>query len=170
MAIPVRGEDGKITHSELFKFVAPVVEDPTGQGKGEDLPIILGLRSQSSKKGVLEMDPGKQALTFPGPGGYEIDWKPGATRIAVEKALSSHLMVPIGAWDMLKSVSFSDEPDNTFHATDVTEGGASSSSFKDAVLLPLEDLIPEEKTTTKRVRIASTYAGEDSSADSPVYQ
>ena len=90
MAIPVRGDDGKITHSELFKFVAPVVEDPTGQGKGEDLLIILGLRSQSSKKGVLEMDPGKQALTFPGPGGYEIDWKPGATRIAVEKALSSH--------------------------------------------------------------------------------
>ena len=71
---------------------------------------------------------------------------------------------------MLKSVKFSDEPDNTFHATDVTEDGAASSSFEDAVLPPLEDLTPEEKTTTKRVRIASTYAGEDASVDSPTSQ
>ena len=69
---------------------------------------------------------------------------------------------------MLKSVSFSDEPDNTFHATDVTEGGATSSSFEDAVLPPLVDPTPEERATHKRVRIADT--GSDEPVSSPSSQ
>ena len=46
-------------------------EAPAVTGAGRDLPALLGLRSMSKQKGVLEMTEGQEYLTYPGPGGYK---------------------------------------------------------------------------------------------------
>ena len=90
IAVPLATPDGKPTgESAAMVFDAPCVE-----GSGSDLPLILGLRSISEKKGVLETDPEKRMLTLPGPGGYRVEWAPGAIHIPLTPAMSSHLMVP----------------------------------------------------------------------------
>ena len=40
------------------------------------------------------MKEGEESLTFPGPGGYKIEWNPGFTRIALNRAPSGHLVIP----------------------------------------------------------------------------
>lgn len=92
IAVPIKDDNDETTHSELFTLEAPMVEDPVGQGRGEYLPIGLGLETMSCKSAVLEMDKGKQTLALPGPGGYMIEWAPGAKRMALESAMSPHLM------------------------------------------------------------------------------
>ncbi len=46
------------------------------------------------KEAVLEMAPGKECLTFPGSGGYTIDWSPGTVHIPLEVAPSGHYVIP----------------------------------------------------------------------------
>ena len=53
----------------------------------------------AQKDGVLEIKEGAEYLTFPGPGGYEIVWQPGAVRIKLEKAPSGHLVIPTDSFD-----------------------------------------------------------------------
>ena len=49
--------------------VEHIFEVPTLEGEdGADIPALLGLRSMRAKDSVLEMGPGKECLTFPGPG------------------------------------------------------------------------------------------------------
>ena len=43
---------------------------------------------------VLEMNPGNEHLTLPGPGGYSINWSPGSIRYKLEQAPSGHLILP----------------------------------------------------------------------------
>ena len=81
----------------LYKFEAPTVD-----GSGADLPALLGLRSMSSHSGVLEMAEGKEMLTFPGPGGYKIEWSPGTTHFKLEKAPSGHLVMPCDTFDRVQ--------------------------------------------------------------------
>jgi hypothetical protein len=73
----------------LHEFRAPVIG-----GAGKELPALLGLQSMSRQNGVLEMAPGNEHLTLPGPGGYTINWSPGTVRYKLEKALSGHLLLP----------------------------------------------------------------------------
>ena len=75
--------------TKLFDF-----ESPASEGSGQDLPLILGLKSVTEKSGVMEMKEDKRMLTFPGPGGYEIRWVPGATRIPLQDAMLKHSMIP----------------------------------------------------------------------------
>ena len=96
IAVPVLNENDELT-TELFDFECPSIE-----GSGEDLPLILGLKSMTEKSGVLEMGKGKRMLTFPGPGGYEIKWAPGAVRIPLHDAMSTHSMIPCEHFDQLK--------------------------------------------------------------------
>ena len=58
---------------------------------GEDLPILYGLDNMQRHKALLEMDPTKQRLTFPGPGGYTITWSPGTVHIPLHTTPSGHL-------------------------------------------------------------------------------
>jgi len=94
-AIPVAIPDGEDS-AHLFELETPLVG-----GSGAHLPIIIGLRTMAGKNGVLEMGAGKERLTFPGPGGYRIDWAPGAVHMPLERALSGHLMAPLTAYNKL---------------------------------------------------------------------
>ena len=64
VAIPT--EDGTAVP---FDLQMPIVT-----GSGSHLPIIVGLKTVSAKNGVLEMGQGKEFLTFPGPGGYKLEF------------------------------------------------------------------------------------------------
>ena len=72
----------------------------------------------AEKSGVLEMANGKERLTFPGPGGYKIEWMPGAVHIPLQRAQSGHLMAPLDAYDLIdkNQGGVSDVPTATLHA------------------------------------------------------
>ena len=102
-------------------------------GTGEDLPALLGLRSMRAKNAVLEMTPGKECLSFPGEGGYTINWSPGTMHCKLEQAPSGHLIMPSGEFGRLASQSGGlPHRTTTFHA--IPSGGSSStgSSGQDA--------------------------------------
>ena len=78
---------------------------------------------------ILETAPGNDAskpmITIPGPGGYKIEWMPGAIRIPMEIAPSGHPVIPC---DNFKNGSSSaDDMGITLHAN-LSGSGASSSS------------------------------------------
>ena len=72
--------------TRLMEFDTPAVKHG-----GEDLPILYGLDNMQRHKAILEMDPTKQQLTFPGPGGYTITWSPGTVHIPLHETPSGHL-------------------------------------------------------------------------------
>ena len=74
------------TEPHGFVFQAPTVE-----GEGSGLPALLGLRSMAARGAILSMAPGKECLSFPGPGKYEIGFAPGSVHIPLQKAPSGHL-------------------------------------------------------------------------------
>ena len=116
IAVPDPSQDN---HAVGHTFEAPVGEGPGG----EDLPALLGLKSISSR--LIETATGSQRLSFAGPGGYEIDWRPGTLHFKLEQALSGHLMVPCDHFEDVR-VNESGLPETTMalHAAP----GASSSS------------------------------------------
>ena len=77
-----------------FNFETPVVGGP-----GADLPALLGLKSMTSRNAVLQMQQGRECLTFPGVGGYEIQWSPGTIHIPLDRAPSGHLVFRTDAFD-----------------------------------------------------------------------
>ena len=82
----------------MHSFCTPVVS-----GTGKHLPALLGLRSLTAKSAILEMTPGKECLTFPGPNGYRIKCEPGALRIPLVRAPSGHLVIPTDKFQELKA-------------------------------------------------------------------
>ena len=86
------------------------------EGTGDSLPALLGLRSMREKQAVLEMTPGKERLTFPGPGGYSITWSPGTQHIPLVCPPSGHLVIPCDDFDNLTTPSGLPAPTTTFHA------------------------------------------------------
>ena len=103
---------GSQNEADLHHFQTPVVDEP-----GQDLPLILGLRSMRSKDGVLEMAAGKERLTFPGPGGYSIQWMPGAQHFPLVPAPSGHLVLPCGEYQKIQQQGGLQRTATTFHAT-----------------------------------------------------
>jgi hypothetical protein len=73
----------------LHEYRVPVVGD-----SGKDLPALLGLQSLARQNCILEMAPGNEHLTLPGPGGYTINWSPGTIRYKLEQSPSGHLILP----------------------------------------------------------------------------
>jgi hypothetical protein len=103
---------GKGTNSAEWEVHIPIAIDEQGDGTkmsefrapsvggpGKALPALLGLRSMSRQGGVLEMAEGREYLTFPGPGGYQVEWSPGTRRYKLERAISGHLILPCDAFD-----------------------------------------------------------------------
>ena len=72
-------------------------------GCGEDLPAILGLISMQEKDSVIMLRKGKEVMAFPGPGGYKIEWSPGAKLLPLEPAPSGHLVIPCDRFSELDS-------------------------------------------------------------------
>ena len=93
--IAINDRDGN--SSTLHRFEAPVVE-----GDGDHLPGLLGLRSMRARKGVLEMTEGEERLTFPGPGGYTINWSPGTLHVPLRTAPSGHLVIVVDAFGRVR--------------------------------------------------------------------
>ena len=118
--------------SELHFF-----ETPTVEGTGADLPALLGLRSMRAKCGVLEMAAGRERLTFPGAGGYPIDWAPGAQHFQLECAPSGHLILPCGEFATLRQPQGGVPPTSTtFHATRTAAASSSSSGASSSSAQP----------------------------------
>ena len=77
------------------------VEAPVCGGSGAELPGLLGLRTIEEKRGVIETSLGQAYLTFPGPGGYTVNWAPGAVHLPLSKAPSGHLCVELDHYEHL---------------------------------------------------------------------
>ncbi len=102
-------------------------ETPTVEGTGEDLPGLLGLRSIRSKEGVVETGPGKEMLSFPGPGGYEIKWSPGTKHVPLRNAPSGHLVMPLADFSKIKNKHGGIKNEGTvFHAVEPSTSGLQS--------------------------------------------
>ena len=83
--------------------VEQIFEVPTLEGEGgSDVPALLGLRSMRSKSAILEMAAGKERLTFPGEGGYTIEWSPGTMHIPLEVAPSGHYVIPCDSYEKIQ--------------------------------------------------------------------
>ena len=112
--------------TELHYFEAPTVE-----GSGENLPGLLGLRSIRGKNGVLETGAGQERLSFPGPGGYTIEWSPGTQHLPLVCAPSGHLVISVGDFSKIKDKGGLPRKTTTFHATmgrsDIEQSTSSSS-------------------------------------------
>ena len=124
--LPIAAEDcNGDTH--VHSFETPIVE-----GTGENIPGLLGLKSIREKKGVLETEPGKEMLTFPGPGGYEIIFAPGYQQFKLAQAPSGHLVIPISDFAKVKKSGGVQPPRTAFHTAaetgDQQIGIASSSA------------------------------------------
>ena len=81
----------------MHTFEAPIVG-----GTGADLPALLGLKLLTRHNAVLEMMPGREQLTFPGQGGYQIEWSPGTVHIPLTRAPSGHLVFECDNYECLK--------------------------------------------------------------------
>ena len=116
LPVAVPSPDGGAT---LHRIVIPCLEkDPQDPNdKSAELPIIQGSQSLSSHKAVIEVAPEGRKVTFPGPGGYKIEWAPGAVTVPLETARSGHPMMPIGEFSRLsKKKGGLSEDSMTFHA------------------------------------------------------
>jgi hypothetical protein len=110
LPIAVCDSDG---HANLHVYKAPTV-----RGEGKDLPALLGLQSMSKQNSVLEMAPGNEFLTMPGPGGYTVEWSPGAVRYKLERAPSGHLTLPCDAFAKVQANQGGvNDPVVTFYGT-----------------------------------------------------
>ena len=74
--------------ARLFNYTPAAVG-----GTGSDIPLIMGLDTVEANRGVIETKADGRMLTFPGPGGYEVNWAPGAIHIPLTPAPSGHLCV-----------------------------------------------------------------------------
>ena len=83
--------------TRLMDFTSPCVD-----GCGESLPILYGLDNMERHRAVLEMDPDKRQLTFPGPGGYKVEWYPGTVHIPPQATPSGHLAFPLDHYEEYK--------------------------------------------------------------------
>ena len=77
---------------------------PTVGGMGKELPALLGLQSMARQNSILEMAPGSEFLTLPGPGGYTIQWSPGTIRYKLEKSPSGHLILPCDSFQKISKI------------------------------------------------------------------
>ena len=55
------------------------------------------------QKAALQMEAGKEMLTFPGDGGHTIEWSPGTVRIPLTVALSGHYVIPCDQYGQIKT-------------------------------------------------------------------
>ena len=67
-------------------YCAPVIEN-------SNLPPLLGLKSLTSKRALLDMH--SRLLIFPGQGGVEVKCSPGTQLFQLEMSQSGHLLLPI---------------------------------------------------------------------------
>ena len=74
------------------------------------------------------MKDGEEYLTFPGPGGYQIEWSPGTRRYKLERAPSGHLILPCDAFHEVKPTKGGlTTTTKEFFTDDVPKGDAVSS-------------------------------------------
>ena len=110
LPIAVPSADGA---ADLYQYEAPVVG-----GEGAGLPPLLGLRSMSEKDAVMETGRTHRRLTFPGPGGYQINWSPGTMHFPLESAPSGHYCIPCDAFSQIRRPTGGLAPTTmTLHAT-----------------------------------------------------
>ena len=85
--IAVRMEDSNTPKTDVFRA-------NIAKGSGANLPAILGSLSMQEKDAVILLRKGKEAMVFPGPGGYKIEWSPGTKILPMVPAPSGHLVIP----------------------------------------------------------------------------
>jgi hypothetical protein len=83
-------EDGTVG-----SFQTAVVED-------SELPALLGLKSLTKLKAVLDCE--HKRLLLIGPGGYKIQLSPGSKVLQLHSAPTGHLLLPCTCWEEGKIV------------------------------------------------------------------
>ena len=132
MPIAVKNQDGEHVKNT---FEVPALE---GQD-GASVPALLGMRSMRRKKAVLQMEAGKEMLTFHGDGGYTIEWSPGTVHIPLSIAPSGHYAIPCYQFGQIKTQT----------------GGLVSKNFK-TVLHSMADQTDDEDEQQSRPSTASS--------------
>jgi hypothetical protein len=132
---------------------------PTVAGAGKNLPALLGLQSMSRQCGVLEMKDGEEYLTFPGPGGYQIEWSPGTRRYKLERAPSGHLILPCDSFQEVKPAKGGlTTTTNEFFIDDVPKGDAVSSTSSSSQMTPCTQSMTVNPPQPRTVNNAKTQA------------
>ncbi len=78
----------------------------------------------------LETRSGSEKLSFPGPGGYEIQWSPGTRHFNLQPAQSGHLMIPCDDFGNIANESVLPDNPMTLHTSPAEQpcGGSSATS------------------------------------------
>jgi len=82
--------------ADLNWYETLIVEAP-----GDELPLVLGLKSMADKNGVLNMSRDSPTLTLPGPEGFEVKWSLGTRHFPLIHAPSGHLILPCDLFDKI---------------------------------------------------------------------
>ena len=119
--LAIKDSTGRV---QLHHFEGPVVEGPTG----EDLPALWGWSSMCSQGVLIETTP--KQITIPGPGGYTINWAPGAITFPLSEAPSGHPVLLADHFEeYAKQAKSGISPDQlTFHASPSTPPSTSTSA------------------------------------------
>ena len=120
---------------------------PAVEGEGRELPALLGLRSMQANNAVMAMGTEHKRLTFPGPGGFEITWAPGAVHFDLESAPSGHLLIPVDNYDQLPPATAGLQPKQLSLLAVGTSGASSGSADR-----------PDREFGKLKVKILSAYA------------
>ena len=130
--------------ASLHTFEAPIVG-----GSGENLPGLLRHKTICDKQGLIETAPGREMMSFPGPGGYKIEWSPGSRHFPLSLAPSGHLILPIDHYDRLPQRSGGlPQQQMTFQTTGQHEPSSSSSSGNTAPTPPAPAPAPPPPAAT----------------------
>ena len=123
----------------------------------------------SEKNGSLNMRAGAPTLTFPGPGGFDVKWSPGARHVHLISAPSGHLILPCDHFDKVQEKGGLQKPATVFHSIDGNEAqssGASSSQVAVAVE-PVASLSRSDAGSPLEVSAVAVPAGAEEASVPP---
>jgi len=83
------------------------------------LPAIMGGKSMKEKGATIILREGKEAMVFPGPGGYTIERSPGTKIVPMQTTQSGHMVLQCDNWEHISNTKPEDAMTFT---TDHTKG------------------------------------------------
>ena len=84
----------------------PTVDGPPVAGtfeapelESDRVPALLGLKSLTKMRAIMDMNPAHPGLIVPGPGGVQLQCAPGTVTCPLEPTHSGHLLLPCSDLD-----------------------------------------------------------------------
>ena len=101
------GQGSQRAHQKVKHTICmPTVDGPPVAGtyeapeiESDRVPALLGLKSLSKMRAIMDMDPAHPRLIVPGPGGVQMQMAPGTVVYPLEPTHSGHLLLPCSDLD-----------------------------------------------------------------------